>query len=60
MVRLGIVHVGAGINATLWELWKSNLESLLNILQHLLIGFAGNEGDGNTLGSETSGTTDSV
>lgn len=39
---------------------KSNLEALLDILQDLLIVFAADERDGQTLGTETTCTTDSV
>lgn len=39
---------------------KSNLEALLNLLENLLIILVADEGDGETLGSETTGTTDTV
>lgn len=39
---------------------KSNLEALLNLLENLLIILAADKGDGETLGSETTGTTDTV
>jgi len=53
-------HVGAGINASLWEFRKGNLETLLDRLQHLLISLAADERDGKTLSSETTGTTDTM
>lgn len=39
---------------------KSNLEALLNLLENLLIILVADEGDRKTLGSETTGTTDTV
>lgn len=43
-----------------WNLLKGNLESLLNILQHFLISVRADEGDRQTLGTETASTTDTV
>lgn len=59
MLRLG-GHVGAGIDTLLGELGESNLEALLDLLEHLLVGVGADEGDRQTLGSETAGTTDTV
>ena len=39
---------------------KSNLESLLDILENLLVVIVADKGDGETLGTETTGTTDTV
>lgn len=39
---------------------QSNFEALLNILEDLLIILVADEGDGKTLGTETTGTTDTV
>ena len=39
---------------------KGNFESLLDILQDLLILLVAHEGDGQTLGTETTGTTNAV
>jgi hypothetical protein len=39
---------------------KGNLEALLNLLEDLLIVLVADKGDGETLGSETAGTTDTV
>jgi len=45
----------------LWiDLRERNLESLLNRLQYLLISLAADEGDRKTLGSETTGTTNTM
>ena len=43
-----------------FDLREGNLESLLNRLQHLLICIAAHEGDRETLGSETTGTTNTM
>jgi len=53
-------HVGAGINTLLGEFGESNFESLLNLLEHLLVTVGADEGDGKTLGTEAAGTTDAV
>jgi len=59
--RHGLVcHICAGIDATLWEFWQSNLETLLNLLQHRLIWLAAHERDTQSLGSKTTSTTDTV
>ena len=42
------------------NLRKGNFETLLDLLENVLIIFAGNEGDAETLGAETTGATDSV
>lgn len=39
---------------------KGNLEALLNILEHLLVILGADEGDRQTLGTETTRTTDTV
>ena len=39
---------------------KGNFEALLNVLENLLVILAADEGDGQTLGTETAGTTDAV
>lgn len=39
---------------------KSNFEALLDRLEYLLVLVAANERDGKTLGTETTGTTDTV
>jgi hypothetical protein len=46
---------GGGVN-----LRKSNFESLLNRRQHLLVALGADKGDGETLGSKTTGTTNAV
>jgi hypothetical protein len=53
-------HVSAGIDTFLGELGKSNFESLLNLLQNLLVLLGAHKGHSKTLGTETTGTTDSV
>ena len=60
MQQLLVVHVGAGVDTLLRELRKGNLEALLNRLENNLIIRAADEGDTETLGSETTGTTDTV
>lgn len=60
MQQLLVVHVGAGVDTFRWELGKGNLEALLNRLQNNLILRAADEGDTETLGSETASTTDAV
>jgi hypothetical protein len=42
------------------NLRKGNLESLLNCLQNLLISLTAHEGNGKPLGSETTGTTNTM
>lgn len=45
----------------LWvNLRKGDLEALLDSLEHLLVLVAAHKGDGETLGTETTGTTDTV
>ena len=60
LVTLLVVHVGAGVDTLLRELGKRNLEALLDRLENDLIIGAANEGDTETLGSETASTTDAV
>ena len=55
-----VIHVGARVNTLLGELRKGDLETLLNRLQNGLVFRAADEGDTETLGSETTGTTDTV
>lgn len=55
-----VVHVGAGIDTLLGELRERDLKTLLNRLQNSLVFGAANEGDTETLGSETTSTTDTV
>lgn len=43
-----------------WYVRKSNFEALLDILQHLLVLLAADKRDGQTLGAETTSTTDAV
>lgn len=57
-MRLG-AHVGGHVNL-IGEFGNVDLESRLNLAQNLLVLFAANEGNGDTLGSESSGTTHSV
>jgi hypothetical protein len=42
------------------DLRKGNFKSLLNLLEHLLVILIADERDGETLGTETTGTTDTV
>lgn len=42
------------------DIRKGNFEALLNILENLLVILVADEGDGQTLGTETAGTTDAV
>ena len=60
MQQLLVVHVGAGVDTIRWELGKGNLEALLNRLENNLIIRAADERDTETLGSETTSTTDAV
>lgn len=55
-----VVHVGAGVDTLLRELGEGDLEALLDRLQNSLVLGAANERDTETLGSETTGTTDTV
>jgi hypothetical protein len=54
------VHVEAGVDTILRELRNGKGEALLNRLENFLIFRAADEGDTETLGSETSSTTDTV
>jgi hypothetical protein len=53
-------HISATINPTLWVGWDLRIESLLNLLQHLLILLTTDEADTQSLRTETSGTTDTM
>ena len=53
-------HVGAGVDASFGVFWKGNFESLLDILQHLLILLAADERNRQTLRSEPTSTSDAV
>lgn len=55
-----VVHVGAGVDALLGELRKGDLEALLDRLEDSLVIRAADEGDTETLGTETTSTTDTV
>lgn len=55
-----VVHVGAGIDTLLRKLRKRDLKTLFNRLQDSLVFGAADERDTETLGSETTGTTDTV
>ena len=57
-MRLG-THVGRHIDLV-GKLGDVDLESGLDLAHNRLVLFAANEGDGDPLGSETSGATDSV
>lgn len=59
-VRNLVVHVGAGIDTLLRELRERHLEALFDRLQNSLVFGAADERDTETLGSETTGTTDTV
>lgn len=52
-------HVTTHVNL-IGKLWNINLEPRLNLVQNLLVGLTRNERDGNTLGSETTGTSHTV
>jgi len=53
-------HVGAGVDAALGIRRDLGLESSLNLLEHGLVGFAADERNTQTFGSETAGTTDTM
>ena len=53
-------HVGARVNTTFGVLRKSDLESLPDILKNLLILLAANKRNRQTLGTETTSTTNAV
>lgn len=55
-----VVHVSAGVDTLLGELGKVDLEAALNRLQDSLVLGAADERDTETLGSKTTGTTDTV
>ena len=50
-------HVSAGVDTLSGVLWYSNLEPLLNRLEHLIILLRANERDRETLGTKTTSTT---
>lgn len=52
-------HVGSGIDS-LGQSGDSNGESFLDLLEDLLVGVARDKGDGKTLGTESTSTTDTV
>jgi hypothetical protein len=53
-------HVRAGVDPVLWILWDLGVESLFNLLQHILIRLVADEADTETLGTETASATDTV
>lgn len=53
-------HVALDVNALLGVLGQRNGEPLLNLLKDLLVLLGADEADGNTLGTETTGTTNTV
>jgi hypothetical protein len=53
-------HVSGAVNTLLGIIGDLGVEALLDLLQHLLIGLAADERDGETLGTETTGTADTV
>jgi hypothetical protein len=55
-----VVHVSGRVDTILRELGKLDLEALLNRLEDGLVIGAAHERDTETLGSETTGTTDTV
>lgn len=54
-----ILTVGGGLDV-LGKVGNGNDESLLDLLQYLLVLVVGHKGDTKTLGTESSSTTDSV
>ncbi|KAH3685471.1 hypothetical protein WICPIJ_003554 [Wickerhamomyces pijperi] len=54
------VHVSRWINTAFWELGNLDIESGLDISQDLLISFRGDKGNSQTLGTESTSSTDSV
>jgi hypothetical protein len=55
-----IVHVGCGVDTILGELRKLDLEALFDGLEDGLVIWAADKRDTETLGSEATGTTDTV
>jgi hypothetical protein len=55
-----VVHVRGRVDTVLGELRELDLETLLDRLEDRLVVGAAHERDGETLGSETTGTTDTV
>lgn len=53
-------HVGGRVDTSLGVFRKSNLEPLFNLLEHSLILRGADERDRQTLGTETTGTADTV
>lgn len=58
--RILVVHVGGRVDTILGELRKLDLEALLDRLEDSLVVWAAHKRDTETLGSETTGTTDAV
>lgn len=54
------VHVCRWVNTLLWEVRNLDIESRLDLLQDLLVFLAGDERNSQTLGTESTGSTDSV
>ena len=54
-----VVHVGGRVDSG-GELFDLHLESLLDFLENFFVLVGGGESDGQTLGSETTGTTDAM
>lgn len=54
------VHVSRWINTFFWELGDLDVESGLDLLQNLFVLLGGDQRDGQTLGTESTGSTDSV
>lgn len=55
-----VVHVGRRVDATIGEGWDIGSEALLDSLDDSLVLGVGDEGDGETLGTEATGTADAV
>ena len=55
-----VVHVSRGVDTVLGELREGDLEPLLNGLEDSFVVRAADEGNTETLGSETTGTTDTM
>jgi hypothetical protein len=53
-------HVRARRHALLWILWNLGFESLLDLLEYILIRFVADERDAESLGTESPGTADTV
>jgi hypothetical protein len=55
-----VVHVAGGVDAVLWELGDLGCEALFNGLENSLVVGAADKRDTQTLGTETTGTTDTM